>query len=97
MGNRGRQHAEAGDSCYVGKFRPGLVECLLREPARSHVLNRTDVLPVTIIGLSTVANKVQVLHPVIGKQKTMFVLEVTTRLSPFDYVMQDVPVFWVDS
>ena len=65
MRDRCRQCSEARDSGHVCKLRSEFAERLFRESALRHVLNRADVLQLTILVSARVNNSVQVFDRVV--------------------------------
>ena len=81
--DRRRQNSEARDSGHVRELRSGLVKCLLRQPARRDILNRRDVLQLTILVPRRMSDGMQVLDRVVRHQQTVLPLKVVGgRLVP---------------
>ncbi len=80
------------------ELRPGLAECLFRESALRHILNRADILQTAIPVSAPVSDQLQVLDGVVGHQQPLLAFEVGDAASrAFDHVIQQRDVFRMDS
>jgi hypothetical protein len=76
------------------KLRSELAECVLREPAVRHVLDRTDVLELAILVSGAMGDQVQMLDRTVRHLQPVLVVQVAAR-SPraVDHIVQQRHVF----
>ena len=73
--------SEAHHPGHMCKFAIGLVTCLFRQPARRDILNRRDVLQLTILVPGRMSDCMQVLDRVVRHQQTVLPFKVVAAVS----------------
>src|SRR6266436_3083110 len=86
--NRRRQRSKGRDAGNVCELRSDLTECVLRASASRHVLNRADVLDLTLLVPDRAADVVQVLDRAVWHKQPALEIQIEATLSLLNMILE---------